>query len=240
MKHEYVFGKNTVREVVNSDREVYEIICTDRLVNDEIITKAKKKNIKITVKDKNRIDSMVKGNHQGIVAKIKGYEYADFDSLLHKTKDKTPFFLILDNLEDPHNLGAIIRTADCVGVDGIIIPKNRSVGLSGTVAKASVGAIEYIPVAQVTNLNAAIKKLKDNGVWIVGTDAHESSHYQQVDYKIPIGLVIGSEGKGMRPLIRKACDFLVHIPMIGHVNSLNASVAAAVLMYEVFNQRNGK
>ena len=153
-------------------------------------------------------------------------------------KEEPAFILILDGLEDPHNLGAILRTADASGVDGIIIRKDRSVGLTSTVAKLSTGAIEHVPVACVANLTVAINQLKEAGLWIAGTDASEAQDYRTLDATLPLGLVIGSEGKGMSRLVREACDFKVYLPMRGHVTSLNASVAAALLMYEIYNKRN--
>lgn len=153
-------------------------------------------------------------------------------------KEEPAFILILDGLEDPHNLGAILRTADASGVDGIIIRKDRSVGLTSTVAKLSTGAIEHVPVACVANLTVAINQLKEAGLWIAGTDASEAQDYRTLDATLPLGLVIGSEGKGMSRLVREACDFKVFLPMRGHVTSLNASVAAALLMYEIYNKRN--
>ena len=153
-------------------------------------------------------------------------------------KEEPAFIIILDGLEDPHNLGAILRTADAAGVDGIVIRKDRSVGLTSTVAKLSTGAIEHIPVACVANLTVAINQLKEAGLWIAGTDASEAQDYRTLDATLPLGLVIGSEGKGMSRLVREACDFKVYLPMRGHVTSLNASVAAALLMYEIYNKRN--
>jgi 23S rRNA (guanosine2251-2'-O)-methyltransferase len=153
-------------------------------------------------------------------------------------RNEPPFFLILDEIEDPHNLGSIMRTADAVGAHGIIIPKRRAVGLTATVAKVSTGAIEYIPVVRVTNIAQTIDELKERGLWIAGTDAKGSQDYRKMDGAMPLGLVIGSEGKGMGRLIREKCDFLFHLPMVGHVTSLNASVAAAILMYEVYRKRH--
>lgn len=153
-------------------------------------------------------------------------------------KDEPAFIIILDGLEDPHNLGAILRTADAAGVDGIIIRKDRAVGLTSTVAKLSTGAIEHVPVACVSNLTVAINQLKEAGLWIAGTDANEAQDYRTLDAQLPLGLVIGSEGKGISRLVREACDFKVYLPMRGHVTSLNASVAAALLMYEIYNKRN--
>ncbi len=159
-------------------------------------------------------------------------------SSLAEERQEQPFFLLLDELEDPHNLGSILRTADAVGAHGVIIPKRRAVGLTQTVAKASTGAIEYVPVARVTNLARTMDDLKKRGLWFAGTDAKGSGDYRQAAFDMPIGLVIGSEGKGISRLIKEKCDFLIRIPMVGHVTSLNASVAASLLMYEVFRKRH--
>ncbi|EEK52822.1 tRNA/rRNA methyltransferase [Bacillus cereus ATCC 10876] len=153
-------------------------------------------------------------------------------------RNEDPFFLILDEIEDPHNLGSIMRTADATGAHGIIIPKRRAVGLTASVAKASTGAIEYIPVARVTNLSRTIDELKERGLWIAGTDAKGKTDYRNLDGTMPIGLVIGSEGKGMSRIIGEKCDFLITLPMVGKVTSLNASVAASLLMYEVYRKRH--
>lgn len=183
---------------------------------------------------------MSEENHQGIVASVAAYDYAELDDLFTNAEKsgEEPFFLILDEIEDPHNLGSIMRTADAVGVHGIIIPKRRAVGLTAAVAKASTGAIEYIPVVRVTNLSRTIDELKERGVWIAGTDAKGADDYRQFDGNMPLGLVIGSEGKGIGRLIREKCDFLIQLPMAGRVTSLNASVAAGVLMYEVYRRRH--
>ena len=153
-------------------------------------------------------------------------------------RNEDPFFLILDEIEDPHNLGSIMRTADATGAHGIIIPKRRAVGLTASVAKASTGAIEYIPVARVTNLSRTIDELKERGLWIAGTDAKGKTDYRNLDGTMPLGLVIGSEGKGMSRIIGEKCDFLITLPMVGKVTSLNASVAASLLMYEVYRKRH--
>jgi 23S rRNA (guanosine2251-2'-O)-methyltransferase len=188
---------------------------------------------------KKKLDQMVEGTHQGVVAQVAAYRYYEVDDLFARASEKgePPFFLILDELEDPHNLGSIMRTADAVGAHGIIIPKRRSVGLTATVAKASTGAIEHIPVARVTNLARTIDELKERGVWIVGTDAKAKDDYRSFDGTMPLALVIGSEGKGISRLILEKCDFLLRLPMRGHVTSLNASVAASLLMYEVYRKR---
>jgi 23S rRNA (guanosine2251-2'-O)-methyltransferase len=171
---------------------------------------------------------------------VAAYQYAELDDLfaLAEKRNEAPFFLLLDEIEDPHNLGSIMRTADAAGAHGIIIPKRRAVGLTATVAKTSTGAIEHVPVVRVTNMARTIEELKERGVWIAGTDAGGKQDYRQFDGTMPLGLVIGSEGKGMGRLIREKCDFLIHLPMTGHVTSLNASVAAAILMYEVYRKRH--
>ena len=179
------------------------------------------------------------GNHQGVLLAMTPYAYATLDDLFKHAADKgeDPFFLLLDNLEDPHNLGSILRTADASGVHGIIIPKHRAVGLTSAVAKVSTGAIEYVPVARVTNLAQTIKILKDRGMWIFGT-AMDGQDYRQWDAKGSTAIVIGNEGKGISPGIAKLMDATIAIPMVGHVQSLNASVAAGILMYQAFASRH--
>lgn len=179
------------------------------------------------------------GQHQGVVAQVAAYEYAELDDLYKAAEEnEQPFFLILDELEDPHNLGSIMRTADAVGAHGIVIPKRRAVGLTTTVAKASTGAIEHIPVARVTNLARTLEEMKERGIWVVGTDASAREDFRNMDGNMPLALVIGSEGKGMGRLVKEKCDFLIKLPMAGKVTSLNASVAAGLLMYEVYRKRN--
>ncbi|KEZ49173.1 MULTISPECIES: 23S rRNA (guanosine(2251)-2'-O)-methyltransferase RlmB [Metabacillus] len=242
MAEEYIIGRNTVIEALKSTRNVYKIWMAENSVKgqaQQIAQLAKEKGITIQTVPKKKIDQMAEGNHQGVVAQVAAYEYAEVDDILKAAADKgeAPFILILDEIEDPHNLGSIMRTADATGAHGIIIPKRRAVGLTTTVAKLSTGAIEYIPVARVTNLARTIEELKERGVWIVGTDAKGSDDYRSMDGKMPLGLVIGSEGKGMGRLIKEKCDFLVNLPMAGRVTSLNASVAAGLLMYEVYRKR---
>ncbi len=182
----------------------------------------------------------MEGNHQGVAAAVAAYEYSQLDDLFSRAEEKgeEPFFIILDEIEDPHNLGSILRTADASGVHGVIIPKRRSVGLTSTVAKTSTGAIEHIPVARVTNLSRTIDELKEKYVWVIGTDAEGTEDYRQLDGKMPVALVIGSEGKGMSRLTKDKCDWTVSLPMAGKVTSLNASVAASLLMYEVYRKRH--
>jgi 23S rRNA (guanosine2251-2'-O)-methyltransferase len=243
MSNDYIMGRNPIIEALKSERDVNKIWIAEGSQKGsmgQIIEKAKEQGILVQIVPKKKIDQMVDGNHQGVIAQVAAYQYAEVDDLftLAEQRDEQPFFLLLDELEDPHNLGSILRTADAVGAHGIIIPKRRAVGLTATVAKASTGAIEYIPVARVTNLARTIDELKERGVWIAGTDAKGKDDYRNLDGTMPIGLVIGSEGKGVGRLIKEKCDFLVNLPMKGKVTSLNASVAASLLMYEVFRKRN--
>ena len=205
----------------------------------EIIKLAKKQNLIISQVPKSKLDLLAdRQNHQGVVLAVAAYEYAELDDLFAaaKAKEEAPFFLILDGIEDPHNLGSIMRTADAAGVHGIIIPKRRAVQLTATVAKTSTGAIEYVPVVRVTNLAQTIAELKERGLWIFGTDM-AGQDYRTWDANGPTALVIGNEGKGISPLIKKACDGMLTIPMVGHVQSLNASVAASLLIYQGFSSR---
>ncbi|EMT45625.1 23S rRNA (guanosine(2251)-2'-O)-methyltransferase RlmB [Anoxybacillus flavithermus] len=238
-----IIGKNPVFEALKSGREINKIWVAEgsqRGQMQPIIQLAKDMGITVQYVPKKKMDQLSAGNHQGVIAQVAAYRYYDIDDLFKKAEERgeAPFFIILDELEDPHNLGSIMRTADAVGAHGIIIPKRRAVGLTATVAKASTGAIEYIPVARVTNLARTVDELKERGIWIFGTDAKGEQDYRQLDGVIPLALVIGSEGKGMSRLLRDKCDVLVRLPMIGHVTSLNASVAASLLMYEVYRKRH--
>lgn len=243
MSHDYIMGKNPVIEALKSGRDINKVLIAEGSQGgqmQQVIGLAKAANVFLQFVPKKKLDQMVEGNHQGVIAQVAAYQYAEIDDLFRAASERkeAPFFLLLDEIEDPHNLGSIMRTADAVGAHGIIIPKRRAVGLTATVAKASTGAIEHIPVARVTNMARTIDELKEKGVWIAGTDAKGSEDYRQFDGTIPLGLVIGSEGKGMGRLIKDKCDFLIHLPMSGHVTSLNASVAAALLMYEVYRKRH--
>lgn len=242
MSQDYIIGKNPVIEALKSDRDVNKVLIAEGSQKgqmQQVIGLAKERNVMVQFVPKKKIDGLVEGNHQGVVAQVAAYQYAELDDLFAaaEKKNEDPFFILLDEIEDPHNLGSVMRTADAVGAHGIIIPKRRAVGLTATVAKASTGAIEYIPVVRVTNMAQTIDKLKERGVWIAGTDAKGKEDFRQFDGTMPLGLVIGSEGKGMGRLIRDKCDFLISLPMKGKVTSLNASVAAALLMYEVFRKR---
>lgn len=243
MSEEFIIGRNPVLEALKSDRDINKIWIAEGSQKGsmgQIIELAKEKKVLTQIVPKKKIDGMGVGIHQGVVAAVAAYQYAELDDLfaLAEKRNEAPFFLILDELEDPHNLGSIMRTADAAGAHGIIIPKRRAVGLTATVAKASTGAIEYIPVARVTNLARTIEELKERGLWIVGTDAKGSDDYRTLDGAMSIGIIIGSEGKGMSRILKEKCDFLIHMPMVGKVTSLNASVAASLLMYEVYRKRN--
>lgn len=242
---EFIVGKNPIIEAIKSGHAIHKIWVGDQSQKGQmtkLMQLAKEKNVLVQTAPKRKLDQLVgHSNHQGVVASIAAYDYAEIEDLFQKATDanEEPFFLLLDEIEDPHNLGSIMRTADAVGAHGIIIPKRRSVGLTQTVAKASTGAIEYIPVVRVTNMARTMDELKKRGLWFAGTDAKGNEDYSQASYDLPLGLVIGSEGKGITRLIKEKCDFLVSIPMKGQVTSLNASVAASLLMYEVYRKRSG-
>lgn len=243
MDNDYIVGKNAVIEALKSERDVNKILIAEGSQKGQmqvVIGLAKNANVLVQFVPKKKLDTIVDANHQGVVAQVAAYQYAEIDDLfaLAEKRNEAPFFMLLDEIEDPHNLGSIMRTADAVGAHGIIIPRRRAVGLTATVAKASTGAIEHIPVVRVTNMARTIDELKERGVWIAGTDAKGKEDYRRFDGTMPLGLVIGSEGKGMGRLIRDKCDFLIQLPMAGAVTSLNASVAAALLMYEVYRKRH--
>ena len=239
--NEMIAGKNPVLEALRAGREINKLWVADGVKKtgiQELIELAKERGVLVQFVPKQKVDKLA-DNHQGIVASVAAYQYAEIEDLFNaaKAKNEDPFFLILDELEDPHNLGSIMRTADAIGVHGIIIPKRRAVGLTAVVAKASTGAIEHVPVVRVTNLAQTVDELKERGIWIAGTDAKGSADYRKMDATLPLAIIIGSEGKGMARLLKEKCDFLYHLPMVGHVTSLNASVAAALLMYEVYRKR---
>ncbi len=190
--------------------------------------------------EKRALDQMAQSRgHQGVIAQVAAHDYATIDEMIHRAEEKNeaPFLVLLDEIKDSYNLGSILRIADAAGVHGVVIPRHRSVGLDATVAKASAGAIEYVPVAKVTNLTQTMEELKEKGFWIAGTDQDASTRYDQADYRGPLAVVIGSEGEGMGRLVKKTCDFLVTIPMRGQVNSLNAAVAAGIVLFEAAGQR---
>lgn len=238
-----VYGRNAVIEGIKSGRSVDKIFMQEAEHHDgsagKILMLAKDHSIQVKFVGSEKLDQLTnRGKHQGVLAFMAAHDYVELEALFAKAEEKgeSPFFIVLDQIEDPHNLGAIIRTANVVGAHGVIIPKNRAVSLTATVAKTSAGAIEYTPVCRVTNLARTIEELKAKNVWITGADMDGESMYN-VDMKGSIALVIGSEGKGLSRLVKEKCDFVANIPMKGQVNSLNASVAAGVLMYEALRQR---
>ena len=230
----YVYGKNVVNEVLKNKKRVLEAFVYNNFSDEKILNHLKRTEARINFLEKREIDKIVDGNHQGIVLKIDDYEYVDIDELI--TVKKEPLLVILDHLEDPHNFGAIIRTCEAAGVDGIIIPKNRSVEVNSTVMRTSVGALENVKIAQVTNLKQTINHLKEKGFWVYGTDMN-GEEYDNVDYNGKTVVIIGSEGFGMSRIVREACDYIVSIPMRGKINSLNASVAAALVIYQATKGR---
>lgn len=235
-------GRNAVIEAFRSGKTIDKVFILDGCQDGPIATikrEAKKHDTMIKFVAKERLDQMSEtGKHQGVIAYAAAYEYAQVEDMLKLAEEKgePPFLFLLDNIEDPHNLGAIIRTANLAGAHGVIIPKNRAVGLTATVARTSAGALNYTPVAKVTNLAKTIEELKKEGLWFVCADMGGTQMYQ-LDLKGPIGLVIGNEGEGVGRLVKEKCDFVASIPMKGDIDSLNASVAAGVLAYEIVRQR---
>ena len=228
-----IFGRNPVKEALTSDR-VVRVFVANNFSDKSINPLLKEKHIAIKVVSNSELNSMCQGVHQGIVAEIKPYEYIDFDEILRRSrKVDVPVILILDGINDTHNLGAILRSADVFNVSGVLLPKHNSVQLNSTVAKASAGAINYVPVALINSMQNTIQRLKDNGFWVVSTDGSATIDYNQLKYDFPVALVIGSEGKGVSQLVIKNSDYVVKIPQYGHVNSLNASVAAGILLAKI-------
>lgn len=240
---EMIAGKNPVLEALRATRDINKIWVAEGVKKAgiaELLELAKERGIVVQFVPKQKVDGLTSENHQGVVASVAAYNYAELNDIfaIAEERGEDPFILILDELEDPHNLGSIMRTADAVGAHGIIIPKRRSVALTAVVAKASTGAIEYIPTVRVGNLSQIVDELKQRGVWIAGTDAKGSEDYRRMDATLPLAIIIGSEGKGMSRVLKEKCDFLYNLPMVGHVTSLNASVAASLLMYEVYRKRH--
>ena len=230
-----ITGKNTVLEAIKADHKIYELYYL-KGSNSDILELANSKKIKVKEYDKISLSKLLPSHNQGIGALVEDYKYISLENAIKK-EGNNKLFVMLDSIEDPHNLGAVLRSSDAFNVDAVIIPKNRSVKLNSTVAKVSTGAIEYVDVVEVTNLNQTIKKLKDNGFWIVGTDMDTEKTIHDIDVDTNVCIVIGNEGKGITRLVKENCDYIVKIPMSGHVNSLNASVSAALIIYEIFNRR---
>lgn len=242
IRDELVIGRNPVQEALKAGRNI-DTLYVNRGEKQgsigKIIAQCRENGILVKETDSKKLDYMCGGaNHQGVIARVAAHEYATLDDIFQRAEEKgeAPFIILCDEIEDPHNLGAIIRSAECAGAHGVIIPKRRSATLNYTVDKTSAGALEYMPVVRVSNLPQTMEELKERGVWIYGTDM-EGETWCQVDMKGPMALVIGSEGTGMGRLVQEKCDFILSLPLRGNINSLNASVAAGIVMYEVSRQR---
>ncbi|WP_164218705.1 23S rRNA (guanosine(2251)-2'-O)-methyltransferase RlmB [Virgibacillus sp. YIM 98842] len=243
MSEELIIGKNAVIEALKSGRSVNKVLISKQLnssMQGKLMQLGKNAGTVVQKVPKNKLDQLSAKNHQGVIAYVASYAYASLDDLFDAAEQKgeAPFFIILDGLEDPHNLGSILRTADAAGAHGVIIPKHRSVGLTQAVAKTAAGAIEYVPVARVTNIANTIDALKERNVWIVGTESDATEDYRRLDGTMPIAVIIGNEGKGISRLVQKKCDWTVSLPMKGKVSSLNASVACSLLLYEIYRKRH--
>ncbi len=246
LPEDVLIGRNAVTEALKAGRGVNKLLLAEGDKEgsiSEIVALAKERGIIIQSVERGKIEAIAGGlRHQGVLAYVSPVAYVEVEDILKaaEAKGEAPFLLLLDELEDPHNLGALLRTADATGVHGVLIPKRRSVPLTATVAKTSAGAIEYVPVARIGNIAQTIKKLKDKGFWVAGADMDGSQNYYEADLTGPLVLVVGSEGKGMGRLTKEQCDFIVRMPMVGRINSLNASVAGSILMYESMRQRLAK
>ena len=241
-KSNIIVGRNPVTEALRSGREIDKLmVSSEEGSMKKILALAKERRIPVMKVEKSAIDRIAEGKaHQGVAAYVSAYAYAELEDIFRIAEERgeDPFIIILDNLEDPHNLGAIMRTAECAGAHGIIIPKRRACGLTDVVAKASAGAIEYMPCVKVTNIAQAIEELKERGIWVAACDMGGQEYYK-ADLKGKLAVVIGSEGSGISRLVKEKCDFVVSMPMVGRITSLNASNAAAVIIYEVRKQRDG-
>ena len=245
LAEDMIEGRNALTEALKSGRTIDKVFVaegeTDKALA-RLAAQAKEAGAVVVPTDRRKLDQMSPtGAHQGVMAQVAAHEYATLEDILRRAADRgeAPLLVLCDELSDPHNLGAILRTAECAGAHGVVIPKRRSVGLTAVVSKTSAGAVEYMPVARVGNMAAAILELKENGVWIFGTAADGNTDLYHADLKGPAAIVIGNEGQGMSRLVAESCDFRVSIPMKGRISSLNASAAAAILLYEAVRQRNG-
>ena len=246
LPEDVLIGRNAVTEALRAGRGINKILLADGDREgqvSEITALARERGIILQFVERSKIEAVAGGlRHQGVLAYVAPVAYAELDDILKKAEEagEPPFLLLLDELEDPHNLGALLRTADATGVHGVLIPKRRSVPLTSTVAKTSAGAVEYVPVARIGNISQTLKALKEKGFWVAGADMDGSQNYYEADLTGPLVLVVGSEGKGMGRLTKEQCDFIVRMPMVGKINSLNASVAGSILMYESLRQRLAK
>src|SRR5438876_4287560 len=239
------FGINAVAEALKAHGRAFEWVGVAKERNDlrlqKLIQECRKNSIAVRFLPRVELDRMAgSGSHQGVVAVTSSKQYSDLDDVISAKRGEHSLIVVLDGVEDPHNLGAILRTADAAAADGVVIPERRAAGITGTVAKSSSGASEYLPVAKVTNIARTLEDLKAKGLWIVGLDERGKQRYDEVDYKMDCAIALGAEGKGLHDLVAKKCDFLVSIPMLGKVPSLNVSVAAGVVLYEVVRQRRSK
>ena len=231
----YIYGKNVVKEALHTKKNIRKALITKNNKDQKLIKENKNNKIKIQFADKLILDRLVDGNHQGFILEIDEIETYPLESILNNDNPKS-LVVILDHLEDPHNFGAIIRTSVALGIDAIIIPNDRSVGITGTVVKTSAGSINYIKIIRTPNLNNAVEKLKKNGYWIVGTDM-DGTDYTEIDYNTKIALIIGNEGKGISNILKSNCDYIAKIPMTNTINSLNASVSCGIILSEIIRQR---
>lgn len=229
-----VFGRNIAKDLIKNNKPIKKIYLQDGFSDEEINSLITNNNFEVIYKSKREIDNLANGVHQGIILDIPDYKYKNINEILN---DSTKFVVLLDHLEDPHNVGAIIRTCEAAGVDAIIMPKDRQALINSTVMKTSVGTLDNVPIVQVTNMVNAIQTLKKSGFWVVGTALENSIDYRKINYDGKIALVIGNEGSGMSRLVTNSCDFVANIPMYGKTNSLNASVAAGIMIYEVVRNR---
>jgi 23S rRNA (guanosine2251-2'-O)-methyltransferase len=246
MAGNFIYGLSPVLEAIRAGRRpIQKILLADGAQThrlNELLEAARKSAISIERRERRLLDEMTRrANHQGVVALLseasgRAAAYSDASTILDSLS-RTPLLVLLDNIEDPHNLGAIIRTCDCAGVDGVFIPEHRAAGITDTVAKTSAGAVEHVRTARVTNLVPLIDELKERGIWVVGLEGNSPTAYSEFDFNVPVAIVMGSEGKGLRRLVRERCDAVVSIPMRGHVNSLNVSVATGVILFEILRQR---
>jgi len=242
---EVIAGIHAVEEALRARGRAFEYVAFDRGRKDaklqNIISMCRENNVPVRMEPRPQLDRLAQAmNHQGVVAVVSEKKYQDLEELLAKKRGKYIFLLALDGIEDPHNLGAILRTADAAGADGVVLPERRAVGVNATVVKVSSGASEHLPITKVTNLSRTVEELKSRNVWTVGLDERGSESYDQIDYNMDCALILGAEGHGLHEQIRKKCDFLVSIPMLGKVSSLNVSVAAGVVMYEIVRQRKAR
>lgn len=232
----YIYGKNVLKEKLNSNEKINKVFLVEKFKDYEIIKLLKEKKVKVNYVPVSFLDRKVDGLHQGVVMEVDEEKTYSLDEVISNIDKEYPLLVMLDHLEDPHNFGAIIRTCEALGVDGIIIPNDRSVSINSTVVKTSAGAISHMKIIRVANLTASINKLKGNGYWIIGTDM-EGEDYTKIDYKMPICLVIGNEGRGISKIVNDNCDYIATIPMVGKVNSLNASVSCAIILSRIVSSR---